>query len=107
MPAAAVAKRTPAIAGISGIVFGARGEMAVTGKLIRSSRPGYSRSKERRRFALLCPAVHVCTPHRFKDVDARHKSLHADRPDAGLGAGHNESKIRHFFSGAAGLSVDG
>jgi hypothetical protein len=40
------------------------------------------------------PAIHVFRRY-LKDMDARHK------------AGHDGSKIRHFFAGAAGLSVDG
>src|SRR5580658_9569935 len=84
MPAAAVASRTPAMAGMAGTVFGARGDTGVdTVKLIRVVMAG------------LAPAIHVFEPLCCRDVDARHK------------AGHDASKTRHFFAGAAGLSAEG
>src|SRR5580704_12133377 len=45
MPAAAVASRTPAIAGMAGVVFGARGEMAVD---MTASCAGLTRASMRR-----------------------------------------------------------
>jgi hypothetical protein len=50
MPAAAVASRTPAIAGMSGTVLGASGEMAVTGKLITYVMPGTRPGMTNQRF---------------------------------------------------------
>src|ERR1700728_1801027 len=92
MPAAPVASRTPAIGGMSGMIFGARGEMAEdTGKILCHG--GTSPFQERR--ARLCPAIRVLRLPCSKDVDAR------DKP------GHDQSKIGHFFAGAAGLRVEG
>src|ERR1700688_2562469 len=95
MPAAPVASRTPPIAVMEGTFFGARGEMAVTTRtLVVSSWPGIAVQRTASLRSPM-PGHQRLEPLCCKDMDARHK------------AGHDESEIRHFFAGAAGLSVAG
>jgi hypothetical protein len=69
--------------------------MVDTGKTHQLVMVGHSRSQNGVASLAYVPAIHDFEPLRSKDVDARHK------------AGHDESGIRHFFAGAAGLSTAG
>src|ERR1700744_3055506 len=89
MPAAAVAKRTPAIGGSSGIVFGASGEtegavveeaeileeamaklQCVMARIMTRGWPFQTKTASP---ACLGPAIHDFVPPRFKAMDGRYK----------------------------------
>ena len=55
----------------------------------------------------LVPAIDVFALLCCKDMDARHKLTLGPAKGRTRVAGHDESKIRHFFAGADGLSVEG
>src|SRR5580700_1507905 len=89
MPAAAVANRTPAIAGMAGVVFGARGEMVVDMVLFRHPEARAQRAS--------------------KGYGPGRASF-----EARAARGHLRMTVKarcwldyYFFAGAAGLSVAG
>src|SRR5580700_1131228 len=89
MPAAAVASRTPAIAGMAGVVLGARGEMALDMTVIRHPEARAKRASK------------GDGPGRAS-FEARAARGHLRMTVLALC-----SRADYFFAGAAGLSVAG
>src|ERR1700722_19909815 len=89
MPAAAVASRTPAIAGMAGGVFGARGEMAVDIILFRH------------------PEVRAQRASKGDGPGRASFEARATRGHLRMTVLALCSRADYFFAGAAGLSVEG